>query len=158
MQGLSLDEIREVIATAGQIKPDSIAISLEDARSSRIYISGPVNAKARAVPYRGPEPVLEFLVRVGAIQQGCTNLHRVYVVRPNVSLGEKADVFHVDVDAVALDGEQKTNITIQPSDHVYVGETHRSSFSRLLPAWLRPIYRSLVGLMPPDPQWWWSER
>lgn len=158
VQGLTLEEIRDLVAQAGNVKPETVAISLEDARSSRIYITGPVNATTRTIPFRGPEPVLDFLVRIGAIQKGCTNLNRVYVVRPNISAGEKADVFHVDVDAVALDGEQKTNIVIQPNDHIYVGETHRSSFSRLLPAWLRPFYRSLVGLMPPDPQWWWAEK
>lgn len=157
VQGLTLEEIRTSFADAGQVKPDTITVSLADPRSARIYVTGPVNATTRSVPYRGPEPVLELLVRISAIQAGQSNLNRVYVVRPNVAVGEKADVFHVDVDAVALDGEQQTNITILPGDQVYVGETRRSSFSRLLPAWLRPYYRKLVGLLPPDPQWWWGE-
>jgi polysaccharide export outer membrane protein len=157
VQGLTLDEIRHRVADAGQQSPDSVTVSLADARSARIYVSGPFNAATRAVPYRGAEPVLECLVRVGALQKASTNLNRVYVVRPNVAEGERADVFHVDVDAVALDGDQTTNIILQPGDQVYVGETRRSSFSRLVPSWLRPLYRSLVGLLPPDPQWWWTK-
>ena len=157
VQGLTLDEIRRLVAEAGQLAPDQVAISLADPRSARVYVSGPVNATTRAVPYRGAEPVLDFLVRVGAIQRAATNVNRVYVVRPNVAVGEKADVFHVDVDAVSLDNDQLTNIALQPGDQVYVGETRRSSFSRLVPSWLRPLYRSLVGLLPPDPQWWWTK-
>lgn len=158
VQGLTLDEIRANLAEAGQLKPDAISVSLADARSARIYVSGPINATTRSVPYRGPEPVLELLVRIGAIQAGQSNLNRVYVVRPNVAAGEKADVFHVDVDAVVLDNEQRTNISLYPGDQVYVGETRRSSFSRLLPSWLKPLYRQLVGLLPPDPEWWWPEK
>jgi polysaccharide export outer membrane protein len=157
VQGLTIEETRRIIAEAGHLSPDGVAVSLADPRATRVYVSGPFNAKSRAVPYRGPEPVLDFLVRIGAIQQAATNVNRVYVVRPNVAVGEKADVFHVDVDAVALDGDQLTNIAIQPGDQIYVGETRRSSFSRLVPSWLRPLYRSLVGLLPPDPQWWWTK-
>ena len=157
VQGKTLDEIRDALAQAGQMKPESISVTLADARSSRIYVTGPVNATTRSVAYRGSEPVLELLVRIGAIQSNESNLNRVYVVRPNVAAGEKADVFHVDVDAVVLDGEQKTNIAVLPGDQIYVGETRRSSFSRLLPAWARPYYRKLVGLLPSDSQWWWGK-
>jgi len=41
-------------------------------------------------------------------------------------------------------------VPLRPSDQVYVGETHRSSFSRLLPDWLRPLYRKLAGLLPEE--------
>lgn len=157
VQGLTLDEIRDALAKAGQLKPEAVSVTLADPRSARVYVTGPVNATTRSVPYRGEEPVLELLVRIGAIQSHESNLNRVYVLRPNVAAGEKADVFHVDVDAVVLDGEQRTNIPVLPGDQIYVGETRRSSFSRLLPAWARPYYRKLVGLLPTDPQWWWSK-
>jgi hypothetical protein len=38
---------------------------------------------------------------------------------------------------------------------VTVGETHRSRFGRLLPTWLAPLYRKLVGMLPPD-GWPWA--
>jgi hypothetical protein len=76
----------------------------------------------------------------------------VYVVRPNVADGGRPEVFRVDVEAVLLDNDQATNVPVRPSDQVYVGETHRSSFSRVLPDWLRPVYRKLAGLLPDD--WW----
>jgi hypothetical protein len=119
-----------------------------------VYVHGPEGGQQRAVAYRGPEPAVEFLWRVGAIKQGCTDLRDVYVLRPNVAAGGKPEVFRVDVEAVALDGDHSTDVTLWPSDQVYVGETRRSQFSRLLPDWLRPLYRKVVGLLPPD-GWPW---
>jgi hypothetical protein len=106
------------------------------------------------VAYRGPEPVVEFIWRVGAIKQGSTDLRDVYVLRPNVASGGRPEVVRVDVEAVVLDGDHTTNVPLWPSDQVYVGETRRSRFSRLLPEWFRPLYRKIVGLLPPD-GWPW---
>ena len=61
----------------------------------------------------------------------------------------------MDVEAVLLDGDPRTNVALRPSDQVYVGETRRSSFSRTLPEWVRPLYRKVVGLLPPD-GWPWA--
>lgn len=155
VQGLTVEEIRTAIAKAASLDPEGVAVRLVDPRASKVTVLGPVNGHARTLAYCGPEPVLEFLVRVGAMQAGTSNLNRVYVLRPNVALGEKADVFHVDVEAVALDGDQTTNLVIRPGDQIYVGETLRSSFGRLLPDWAKPIYRKIVGMLPSDgPRFW----
>jgi protein involved in polysaccharide export with SLBB domain len=154
VQGLTLDEVKQAIAENGQQKPEAVSVTLESARSARVTVCGPVNGRCRAMPYRGAEPVLEFLVRHGAIERESANLNRVYVVRPNVAAGDKADVFHVDVDAVVLDGLPESNVPLMPGDQIYVGESRRSSFGRLLPSWLRPAYRRIMGLLPQDPVWW----
>jgi polysaccharide biosynthesis/export protein len=54
------------------------------------------------------------------------------------------------VDEILSNRDQTTNVILQPSDQILVGETRRSSFSRLLPEWFLPVYRKLVGLLPPD--------
>jgi hypothetical protein len=95
--------------------------------------------------------VIDFLKRVGGLPPGA-KLSEVYVVRPNVAAGGRPEVFRVDVEGVLLDADQGTNIPLWPSDQVYVGETRRSAFSRVLPDWLRPLYRRLSGLLPDD--WW----
>ena len=154
VQGLTLDEVKHAIAEGGQQLPETVSVTLESARSARVTVCGPVNGRCRLLPYRGAEPVLEFLVRHGAIERASANLNRVYVVRPNVAIGDKADVFHVDVDAVVLDGIPETNVPLMPGDQIYVGESRRSSFGRLLPGWLRPTYRRLMSLLPQDPIWW----
>jgi hypothetical protein len=103
------------------------------------------------VPYQGPEPVINFLARVGGLPPG-SKLNQVYIVRPNVATGGRPEVFRVDVEAVLQDGNPATNVPVEPSDEVYVGETSRSVFARMLPNWLGPAYRRLSGLLPDD--WW----
>jgi protein involved in polysaccharide export with SLBB domain len=155
VEGLTAVEVRTAVAALTGLDPSRIDVRVADPRSARVYIYGPEAHRLRAVAYRGPEPVVAFLWRAGAIKQGCTDIHDVSVVRPNVAVGGKPEVFKVNVESVILDGDQSTNLVLRPSDQVYVGETRRSSFSRLLPDWLRPLYRKLVGLLPPD-GWPWA--
>jgi protein involved in polysaccharide export with SLBB domain len=154
VEGATLDEVRTAIAKQTELTPASIQVRLAEARAARLYLHGPENNQVRIVPYRGPERVVDFLWRVGAVKQGCSDLHDVHVLRPNVATGGEPRLFKVNIDAVTFDGDQMTNVLLRPSDQVYVGETRRSSFSRLLPEWLKPLYRKLVGLLPPD-GWPW---
>jgi protein involved in polysaccharide export with SLBB domain len=148
--GRTAAQAREAIAASLGIDPERLSVRVADPRSGRVYLTGPDNGTLRIIPYRGPEPVLDFLARIGAIQPGTSKLNAVYVVRPNVAEGTRPQVFHVDVEAVLLDGDPTTNILLRPADQIYVGETRRSSFARLLPPWLRPLYQRLLGLLP-DP-------
>ncbi len=103
------------------------------------------------MPFQGSEPVLDFLKRVGGLPPG-SRLNQVYVVRPNVAAAGRPQVFRVDVPAVLVDGDGRTNVLLQADDQVYVGETKRSSLSRLMPDWLGTAYRRVTGLLPDD--WW----
>jgi protein involved in polysaccharide export with SLBB domain len=153
--GKSLAEARDLIAKFAGTTPDKVTVELEDARTAKVYLVGPVNNRQRPIPYQGPERILDFLRRVGALQPGCTDVRDVSVVRPNVAAGGKTQVFPVDIEAIILDNEPGSNLVVLPGDQVYVGETRRSSFTRLLPRWLRPLYRKALGLLPPDPAFWW---
>lgn len=147
----TLDQIRDDVARAAGVPADRVAVGLAAPRGGRVFVHGPVRGRLRVEPYRGPEPVLHFLRRVGGLPPE-SRLSRVYVVRPNVADGRRPEVFRVDVAAVVLDGDPATDIPLRPSDQVYVGETHRSSFSRALPDWLGAVYRRVAGLLPDD--WW----
>jgi protein involved in polysaccharide export with SLBB domain len=153
--GKSLAEARNLIAAAAGTTPENVTLELESARSARVFLCGPVNNRQRQIPYQGPERVLDFLRRIGALQPGCTDVRDVSVVRPNVATGGKTQVYRVDVEAIVLDADPTSNLVVLPGDQVYVGETRRSSFTRLLPKWLRPAYRQLVGLLSPDTAFWW---
>lgn len=148
VEGLTIEEAKLAIAAANNIDPAALTVNMEEAKASHVVIHGPINGRSRSFAYGGPEPVVQFLTRVNAIQLGTSNLHQVYIVRPNVAVGEKAEVFHVDMEAIVLDGDQTSNTMILASDRIYIGETKRSSFSRLLPAWARPVYRAIAGVLP----------
>ena len=139
------------LARMASVSPDRVTVRLAAPRSSRVYLHGPIRGRTRIVPYQGPERVIDFLTRVGGLPPG-SKLNQVYVVRPNVAVGARPEVFQVDVPAVLIDENQTTNVPLKPSDEVYVGETSRSVFARVLPDWLGPAYRRLSGLLPDE--WW----
>jgi len=155
VDGLTLEEARHEIARTAGTDPAGVGIRLVESRAARIYLNGPINNRQRSIPYRGPERVLDFLWRVDAVQPGQSDLTEVVVIRPNVAEGKASEIYRVNVSAVVFAGDHSTNIILQPSDQVYIGETRRSTFSRLVPDWLLPIYRRLVGifsLVPAQPQ------
>jgi protein involved in polysaccharide export with SLBB domain len=151
-EGRTLEDVRHELAQLAAVPPDRVGVRLAAPRSSRVYLHGPIRGRSRVVPYQGPEPVIDFLKRVGGLPPG-SKLSQVYVVRPNVAAGGRTEVFRVDVAAVLLDNNHTTNVPVKPSDEVYVGETRRSVFARILPDWLGPVYRRFAGLLPDD--WWW---
>ena len=152
VEGRTLEDVRYELAQLAGVPPDRVTVRLAAARSSRIFLHGPIRGRSRIVPYQGPEPVIDFLKRVGGLPPG-SKLSEVYVVRPNVAVGGDPEVFRVNVPRVLLDKDPTTNVPLKPSDQVYVGETRGSVFARVLPDWLAPRYRQAVGLMPDD---WWS--
>ncbi len=157
VEGLTLREANLAVAKAAGVPADRVALQLAAPRSGRVYLHGPVRGRLRVLAYQGPEPVIDFLRRVGGLPPG-SKLSNVHVVRPNVAAGARPELFHIDVEAV-LGGNGRTNLALRPSDQVYVGETRRSSFSRALPDWVGPAYRKLSGLLPDD--WWpckWPKR
>lgn len=149
-QGQSLQEFQSALASQVGMMPQQILVRLADNRASRVVVLGPERKQMRVLPYRGPEPVIYFLLRSGALKTGYSNPRNISVVRPNVSVGRPAEVFPVDVEAVLIDQDYRTNIPIMPNDQIYIGETRRSSFARLLPNWLKPMYHRIMGLLPPE--------
>jgi polysaccharide biosynthesis/export protein len=151
VDGRTLEQIRSDLAALAGCSPERVSVSLAAPRSGRINVYGPVRGRARAVPYQGPEPVIDFLKRIGGLPPG-SKLNQVYVIRPNVAAAARPQVFRVDVGAVLVDGDNRTNVPLLPDDQVYVGETRLSSLSRLMPDWLGTVYRRATGLLPDD--WW----
>jgi protein involved in polysaccharide export with SLBB domain len=148
VEGRTVDEARLAVARAAGMDPSRVSVTLADPRTGRVYVHGPERGRQRAVGYVGPERLTDFLDRVGAVRPGCSDVRDVCVVRPNVAAGGKTEVFRADLEAVVQDGDHTTNVVLRPGDQVYVGETRRSSFARLLPVWLSPGYHRLVGLLP----------
>ena len=154
VQGLSLDDARAKLAEAAKVEPGRVTVALADCRAGRVYVTGPENKMRRTVPYRGPEPVLEFLWRTGALKPGSAEVRDVTVLRANVAGGGPPEAFRVNAAAIVKGDDHRSNVILRASDEVVVGETRRSSFARLVPEWALPLYRKLVGLLPPD-AWPW---
>jgi protein involved in polysaccharide export with SLBB domain len=148
VEGFTAAEAAASIALMAEVPPESVGVAVLENRAATVFVHGPSNRRTAMLPYAGPEPVLDFLRRTGTIPAGASKLNRVYVLRSNVAAGTPPRLYHVDVEAVLLDSENATNLPLEPGDHVYIGETRRSSIVRLLPDWAKPLYRKVVGLLP----------
>jgi hypothetical protein len=117
-------------------------------RSEQVFLFGEVSGAQRAVPYQGPETVLDLLQRVGGLGAGAAP-GDVQVVRAHVADGGRPEVFQVDLEAILRKKDQETNVRLEPFDQVYVGSSRPCRLSSCVPPWLRPLYESVCGLRRP---------
>ena len=148
VEGLPVEEIAARVAEQGGLPPERVRVRVAEFHSQQVYLIGQVMGQQRAVPYQGPETVLDLLQRTGGVTAGASP-ESVYVVRSRVAEGGRPEVFHIDLAAVVSGRDAQTNVRVQPFDQVFVGESRRSSLEKCLPPWLRPTYGALSGLRRP---------
>ena len=141
VEALMLDQAKAAIAQEAHLDAARVSLALVDPSAKFLTVHGPEANCQQMLVYRGPERVVELLQRTGTLKPGCTDPRDISVVRPNVARGAAPELFHVDFEAIFLDNDDRTNVTLQSGDQVYIGETRRSSFSRLLPNWMKPLYK-----------------
>jgi protein involved in polysaccharide export with SLBB domain len=145
VDGLSAAEIAQAAAAHLGLTAEQVHVQVVGYNSQQIYLFGEVAGKERAVPYEGPETVLDLLQRVGGFAPGAA-VRDVQVVRSHVADGSSPELFQVDLEAILLRHDQKTNIRLEPFDQVYIGQSRRSSLRSCFPPWLRPLYEKLCGI------------
>lgn len=143
VQGQSVAQITRLIADEGELPAEDVTVRVAAYNSQKVYLFGQVNNLQRALPYRGPETVLELLQRGGGITARAAP-DDVWVVRPHVAEGTRPEVFHIELRAIVLDRDPRTNLRLQPFDQVYVGETRQAKLERCLPPLLQPTYQRLA--------------
>lgn len=145
VEGQTAEEVARGVAASAGLTPDSVRARVVEHNSQQIYLFGEVIGLHRAVPYQGPETVLDLLQRAGGITPGAAP-GDVHVIRSHVADGRDPEVFRIDLRAIALKKDESTNLRLQPFDQVYVGRTRRAVIDGCMPPWLRPMYEWLVGL------------
>ncbi len=136
IEGLAIAEVAEKIAAELHVSHSEIQIQIAEYASQQVFLCGPVAGTERAVPYQGPETVVQFLRRIGGLTSDAEP-RDVHVVRANVAAGRRPEVFPVDLNAILIERDEKTNVLLQPYDQVYVGESARAAWERCLPPWLQ---------------------
>jgi protein involved in polysaccharide export with SLBB domain len=137
-----------LIAASASLPDDVVHVRVLEYRSQHIYLYGEVFGLDRAVPYQGPETVVDLLRRVGGLTEGAAP-RDVRVVRPRLAEGKEPEVFPVDLAAILGEGKTVSNVQLEPFDEVYVGEAREAVLERCLPPWARAAARSLLGLGQP---------
>ncbi len=152
VEGLTEAEVARRVAQEAEIAPALVQVRVVEYNSQQIFLIGQVAGTQRAVPYQGPETVADLLRRVGGLTPGAAP-EDVHVVRSRLTEGLRPEVFRVDLQAILLRNDPRSNITLQPLDQVFVGESSRFSFEKCVPPWLRPFYEACCGLRrPPRPK------
>jgi protein involved in polysaccharide export with SLBB domain len=133
---------KEIIAVIGEeigAAPENVKVEIAKFRSQHLLLFGEVVGSQRSLPYHGQETVLDLLQRVGGITKGAEP-RDVYVVRAHLGENQRPEVIRVDLDAITLKNDHRTNIRLLPYDQIYVGETRRSQVERAIPPWVRSLY------------------
>lgn len=147
VDGLSVREITRRFAEKYQHPEESVHVRVVEHRSQFVFVFGEVAGLQRAVPYQGPETVLELIKRIGGLTRHAAP-EKIQVVRPHVAAGLKAEVFPVDLTAILDHDDHSTNIIIQPLDQVYVGQTRRSVWQKCLPPWMQNLFHAPEPIAP----------
>jgi protein involved in polysaccharide export with SLBB domain len=145
VEGLAVPDIASRVAGALGATPNDVGVRVAEYNSQQVYLVGEVTGLQRAVPYQGPETVLDLLQRTGGITPGAAP-GEVHVIHPGVAEGQAPQVFHIDLQAVVLKQDQRTNVRLQPFDQVYVGESEESCLAKCVPPCFRCLYDSLWGM------------
>jgi polysaccharide export outer membrane protein len=147
IEGKTTPEIAQLIAEETGTNPENLLVKVTEFRSQHVLMFGEVIGWQRSVPYRGQETVLDLLQRVGGITTDAEPSD-VYVLRPHLGDNQRPETFHVDLQAIVLKHDYKTNIRLLPFDQIYVGETRRAQIEKAIPPWLRPIYQVVCNTKP----------
>jgi polysaccharide biosynthesis/export protein len=126
------------------VAPSAVRVRVAGFNSQRVYVHGEVTGVQRAVPYQGPETVLDLLQRMGGITPGA-EAGNIQVVRSRVADGRPPEVFHVNLDAILRHGDQTTNVRLEPFDQIYIGQTRQHCIACCLPPWLRSLFGNATG-------------
>src|SRR5262245_53958697 len=129
VQGKTPPEIAHLLADDLGRQAEQVEVRVASFNSQRIYLFGQVIGQQRAVPYQGQETVVHALQRVGGITPGAEP-DDIYVVRPPVADAKRPEVFHVDLDAIVVKHDQRTNLRLLPNDQIFVGETRQSRIEK----------------------------
>jgi protein involved in polysaccharide export with SLBB domain len=136
VEGATPEEVAVRVADVLSVARPEVRVRVAEHHSRHLFLFGQVQGLRHALPYQGPETVTELLHRTGGLTPGAA-LSEVHVVRPNVAAGKRPEVFPIDLEAILLKHDRRSDLTLEPGDQIYVGETLRSSWCRCLPPWLR---------------------
>jgi protein involved in polysaccharide export with SLBB domain len=143
VEGETPEEIALALARQESMPVSLVRVGVAEYNGQQIYLFGAVLGQHRAVPYEGPETVVELLRRIGGITPEAAPSD-VHVIRAHIMEGGAPEVFHINLKAILLKKDETTNIRLQPFDEVYVGETRQATVGRSLPHWLRPVYEAII--------------
>ena len=145
VDGQTTAEAADTVAAVAGARPGGVSVHVVDYRSQYLYLLSDVPGMQRVIPYQGPETIVDFLQRIGGLSSRSAP-GDIQVVRAHVADGKPAETIHVDLSAILLKQDQRTNVTLQSFDQIYIGQSRQSAALSCLPPWLQPFYQKLCGI------------
>jgi polysaccharide biosynthesis/export protein len=145
VDGQTPAEITAALEQLAYAPAGEVVVRVAEFSSQQLYVLSDAPGLQRVVPYRGPETVVDVLQRVGGLSSQCAPAE-IQVVRAHVADGTPPEVFHVDLAAILLKQDQRTNIILQSFDQIYIGQSRQSAVLSCCPPWLKPLYKCLCGI------------
>jgi protein involved in polysaccharide export with SLBB domain len=121
-----------------------VILDIQDYRSKVYYIvtkQPGVGVSVQALPLDGSETVLDAVRRVGGLSSQ-NDTEAVYIARPRGDGGCPL-VIPVDLKAIALDGDVRTNYQLLPGDRLVIPPADLAEFGAYLDAVTAPMERML---------------
>jgi len=144
----SLQQIAGQIACAAHVPVAHVQVRVAQFNSKQLYVHGEVEGKPRAIPYQGPETLLEVLKRVGVSPGAAPG--DIQLVRANIAAGGQPEVFPVDLSALIQGNDSSAQLRVEPFDQIYIGQTKKCHIEQCMPPVLKPLFESLCGMYRPN--------
>ena len=147
VEGLTLPGVGQAVGEKIGARSERIQVRVAEFASRQLILVGEVIGRHRTIPYQGAETVLDVLQRVGGITPGAEPTE-IYVVRSHLGDLQRPEVFHVDLQAIVIKQDNRTNIRVRPYDQIFVGETRQARIEKCISPWFRPVYQSVWNMLP----------
>ncbi|MCS7161649.1 MAG: polysaccharide biosynthesis/export family protein [Gemmatales bacterium] len=126
VSGHTPDEIAELLREAYGEAVGLVFVQVHHYDSQHVYLLGEVRGGPRAVPYQGPETIVQLIQRVGGLTPDA-DPSAIRVHRPFGRQGEE-EILQVNLVALILEKDRRQNIYIHPYDRIIVP---RNAWARL---------------------------
>jgi protein involved in polysaccharide export with SLBB domain len=145
VDGQTTADMAQTLEQLASVPPGAVQVRVAEFRSQHLYLVSDAPGQQRVVAYQGPETIVDLLQRVGGLSSRCAP-GEIEIIRAHVADGTPPETFHVDLPAILLKQDQRTNITLQPFDQIYIGQSRQSAVLNCCPPWLQPLYKKLCGI------------
>jgi protein involved in polysaccharide export with SLBB domain len=140
LAGLTTGQAAEHLHTLAGPKAGPVSVEVLTFDSQVVYVVGEVQGGSRALPYKGPETVVELLQRAGGLTENAdpTSI-RIYRRFPR---SNEEEMLQVNLHTILLQKDWRHNYYIQPFDRVVVPRNQWARFCDCLPGfWRRLVMR-----------------
>ena len=144
--GLTLKEAKAKIEKhlSATLQDPEVIMDIQDYRSKVYYIvtkQPGIGVSVQALPLDGSETVLDAIRRLGGLSAE-SETEGVYIARPRGDGGCPL-IIPVDLKAIALRGDTRTNYQLLPGDRVVIPPSDLSEFTAYIDAFTAPLERIL---------------